>query len=98
MAPDGLARGLWTAGRRAPGRKKEAAEDVLPDGVLGYGVGVFSGATERFSGLTHTGGLSLESARKEADAYTATARNAPFNPGHGKCRYLVVEIREAGSA
>jgi hypothetical protein len=59
---------------------EEPEEPELPPGVLGYAVGVFtSGAC---TGFTHTGLMSLKSARWEARQYSATGR---FRP---------VEIRE----
>lgn len=65
----------------------------MPPGVLGYAVGVFPGGGNTCSGLTHTGLMSLESARREAGQYAATARSEPAHDVHAACAYAAVEVR-----
>jgi ribosomal protein S11 len=83
---------------------KEAAKEPaagegapLPEGVLGYAVGVFPEDGSACSGLTHTGRMSLDAARREASAYAAAARTEQFSAFHGRCGYRAVEIREVGN-
>jgi len=93
---------------RAPGHEEAAAEEnakapaagedaQLPEGVLGYAVGVFPEDGSACSGLTHTGRMSLDAARREASAYAAAARTEQFSAFHGRCGYRAVEIREVGN-
>jgi hypothetical protein len=76
-------------------KKPAGGEDTpLPEGVLGYAVGVFPENGSACSGLTHTGRMSLDAARREASAYAAAARTEQFSAFHGRCGYRAVEIRE----
>lgn len=73
----------------------------FPPGVLGYGVGVFPGAGEKPAGLTRTGLMTLESARREAAQHVAQARADPHaGPSgyHASCDYRAVEIRAVDGA
>ena len=77
-------------------------DQSLPPGVLGYAVGVFPGNGPTCSGLTHTGRLTLETARWEAAEHTEQARkakdsNEPLAGFHSRCAYRAVEIRDIPS-
>lgn len=92
LADEGTAR-LHAQAPLADACDGEPEPALLPPGVLGYAVGVFPGNADTCSGLTHTGLMTVESARREADQYAAGARTDPYSAHHAECGYRPVEIR-----